>query len=158
MLLKSISVVLLVATSTVLGCEMDCRRGLSKDFASFYSPVIKDTVNNLQSQLISSIQKVTVPTIITTDIDKTQITQGLEKSIETTLDSFVTMATADSKLAEGFYQVMFNEELPYKGDCNNPKRLNRKMPPPGESWTLEECKKKKKRFPQDKKSSLFYRC
>ncbi|KAI8981663.1 hypothetical protein BDF20DRAFT_817399 [Mycotypha africana] len=137
-------IVLFVAasfTSVVLACEMDCRRGVSKGFAEFYTPVVRDIVDNLNSQLTKSIAKVTVPSIITNEVDKSELLEDLETSIESSLESFITVATSQSKLAEGFYQVIFNEELPYKGDCNNPKRLTRKMPPAGESWTLEECQK-----------------
>jgi hypothetical protein len=139
MLIKSISV-LLLAASSVLACEMDCRRGLSRDFAGFYVPVIKDSISDLHSQLTKSIEKVAVPTVITDQFDKSELMDDIEQSIESSLNEFVTLAISQSRLAEGFYQVMFNEELPYKGDCNNPRRLTRKMPPPGESWTLDECK------------------
>jgi hypothetical protein len=139
MLFKSISV-LLLAASSVLACEMDCRRGLSRDFAGFYVPVIKDTISDLQSQLTKSIEKVTVPSIITSRLEKSELMDDIEQSIESSLIEFVTYATSSTRLAEGFYQVMFNEELPYKGDCNNPRRLTRKMPPQGQSWTMEECK------------------
>ncbi|KAI8378881.1 hypothetical protein EDC96DRAFT_493510 [Choanephora cucurbitarum] len=141
MLLKNIPVLLLAAASTVLACEMDCRRGVSKGFAHFYGPVIEESVNNLQLKLTDATSKVSVPSIITQNIDGSEVTSDLENSIKYSLDNFTTMATADSRLAEGFYQVIFNEELPYKGDCNNPKRLTRKMPPPGESWTMDECRK-----------------
>ncbi|KAI8375152.1 hypothetical protein BD560DRAFT_392861 [Blakeslea trispora] len=141
MLMKNIPVLLLAAASTVLACEMDCRRGVSKGFAQFYQPVIKDSVSNLQYELTSAIQKITVPSIITDNIEASEVIEDLERSIQYSSDNFTNMATADSRLAEGFYQVIFNEELPYKGDCNNPKRLNRKMPPPGESWTMDECRK-----------------
>ncbi|RCH93684.1 hypothetical protein CU098_009103 [Rhizopus stolonifer] len=140
MLMKSVSL-LLLAASTVFACEMDCRRGVSKGFAGFYEPVIKDSVTNLHSELSKAIEKITVPTVITQKVERSEVLSDLEDSIENSLTDFTAMATAQSRLAEGFYQVIFNEELPYKGDCNNPKRLNRKMPPPGESWTMEECRK-----------------
>ncbi|KAI9251152.1 hypothetical protein EDC94DRAFT_622402 [Helicostylum pulchrum] len=143
MLVKSISLILLVvaASSSTLACEMDCRRGVSKNFAHFYAPVIQDSVGNLHSQLSKAVAKVTVPSVITDQIDKTELLDDIEESIDTSLNKFVAMATSESKLAEGFYQVTFNEELPYKGDCNNPRRLTRKMPPPNESWTMDECRK-----------------
>lgn len=143
MLAKSFSIVLIlaVATSNTLACEMDCRRGVSKNFADFYTPVIKDSVKNLHAQLTKSFTNVAVPNAIRSkNIQKDQILKDVEASLATSLDQFVAMATSTSKLAEGFYQVTFNEELPYKGDCNNPRRLTRKMPPPGESWTMDECK------------------
>ncbi|GAA5812530.1 hypothetical protein MFLAVUS_005986 [Mucor flavus] len=140
MLIKSISFILLVASST-LACEMDCRRGVSKNFAHFYAPVIQDSVDNLHVQLTKAVIKVAVPSVITDQIDKAELLDDIEESIDTSLNAFIAMATSQSKLAEGFYQVTFNEELPYKGDCNNPRRLTRKMPPPNESWTMDECRK-----------------
>lgn len=139
MLIKTISLILLAASST-LACEPDCRRGVAKNFAYFYAPVIQDSVDNLHSQLSKAIVKVAVPSVITDQIDKTELLDDIEESIDTSLNTFVAMATSQSKLAEGFYQVTFNEELPYKGDCNHPARLTRTMPPPGESWTMDECK------------------
>lgn len=139
MLVKSVALILLAA-STTFACEMDCRRGVSKNFADFYSPVIKDTVDNLNSQLTKAIQKVSIPSTITQEIEGDELLKDIQASIDTSLNTFVEYATHQKRLAEGFYQVTFNEELPYKGDCNNPKRLTRKMPPVGESWTMDECK------------------
>ncbi|GAN07255.1 hypothetical protein MAM1_0154d06750 [Mucor ambiguus] len=141
LLLKSIPLLLVAAAYSVSACEMDCRRGLSRDFAGFYVPVIKDSISDLHSQLTKSIEKVSIPDAITSQLERSELMDDIEESIETSLNEFVALATSQSRLAEGFYQVMFNEELPYKGDCNNPKRLTRKMPPPGESWTMDECRK-----------------
>ncbi|KAG0756679.1 hypothetical protein G6F21_010767 [Rhizopus arrhizus] len=126
---------------TVFGCEMDCRRGVSQNFADYYTPVVQMSVDSLESQLTSSLQKVKIPTKITDQVPSTELTQDMQNAIHSSLQNFVKVATSKPRLAEGFYQVIFNEELPYKGDCNNPKRLTRKMPPPGESWTIEECEK-----------------
>lgn len=140
MLMKSVSLLILLASST-LACEMDCRRGVSKNFADFYTPVIKDSVDDLHAQLTKAVEKVAIPNVITSNqIERTDLLEDIEQSIDASLNQFIALATSTSKLAEGFYQVTFNEELPYKGDCNNPKRLTRKMPPTGESWTIDECK------------------
>lgn len=143
MLVKSVAFLLLAAaSSTTFACEMDCRRGVSKAFGDFYTPVVKDTVDNLHSGLTKAIAKVGVPSVIKAEgIDETELLDDIETSIDNSLNRFVAMATAPNKLAEGFYQVTFNEELPYKGDCNHPARLTRKMPPKGESWTMDECRK-----------------
>ena len=138
MLVKSIALLTLVAST--FACEMDCRRGVSKNFAHFYTPVIKDTVDNLHTDLTKAIAKVSIPSVISDAVETSELLDDIESSIDTSLNSFIAMATSETKLAEGFYQVTFNEELPYKGDCNNPKRLTRKMPPKGESWTMDECK------------------
>ena len=139
MLVKTIAI-FLTMTTAVFGCEMDCRRGVSQNFADYYTPVVQMSVDSLESQLTSSLQKVKIPTKITDQVPSTELTQDMQNAIHSSLQNFVKVATSKPRLAEGFYQVIFNEELPYKGDCNNPKRLTRKMPPPGESWTIEECK------------------
>lgn len=141
LLLRSIPLLLVAAAYSVSACEMDCRRGVSRNFAGFYVPVIKDSITDLHSQLTKSIEKVPVPGAITSQLEKSELLEDIEESIETSLNEFVALATSQSKLAEGFYQVIFNEELPYKGDCNHPKRLTRNMPPKGESWTMDECRK-----------------
>ncbi|ORE16823.1 hypothetical protein BCV71DRAFT_244378 [Rhizopus microsporus] len=120
---------------------MDCRRGVSGDFADVYKPIIDMSVNRLQTQLTSSIPKVSVPSKITTHVSNEELVDDIRASIKSTLEQFANTELSKPRLAEGFYQVIFNEENPYKGDCNNPKRLTRKMPPKGESWTLEECEK-----------------
>ncbi|CAO3685013.1 unnamed protein product [Rhizopus stolonifer] len=126
---------LFLTLSTVLGCEMPCRRGVSQNFADYYTPVVQMSVDSLQQQLSSSVQRITLPS----DFSRcSRITPDL---INRQFEQFVRDDALKNKLAQGFYQVIFNEELPYKGDCNNPKRLNRKMPPEGESWTIQECQK-----------------
>lgn len=126
---------LFLTLSTVLGCEMPCRRGVSQNFADYYTPVVQMSVDSLQQQLSSSVQRITLPSDFSQDI-----LDSLQTSLTNNLEQFVQDDALKNKLAQGFYQVIFNEELPYKGDCNNPKRLNRKMPPEGESWTIQECK------------------
>lgn len=127
---------LFLTLSTVLGCEMPCRRGVSQNFADYYTPVVQMSVDSLQQQLSSSVQRITLPSDFSQDI-----LDSLQTSLTNNLEQFVQDDALKNKLAQGFYQVIFNEELPYKGDCNNPKRLNRKMPPEGESWTIQECQK-----------------
>lgn len=65
--------------------------------------------------------------------------KGVTASLKETLQIFVDWA-AEKPLEDGIYRVMFAEKDPFKGDCNNPKRLDRKMPPEGESWRRDECK------------------
>ncbi|CEG83797.1 hypothetical protein RMATCC62417_17670 [Rhizopus microsporus] len=140
MLVKTIAL-FFTLTSVALACEMDCRRGVSGDFADVYKPIIDMSVNRLQDQLTSSIPKVSVPPKITTHVSNGELVDDIRASIKSTLEQFANTELSKPRLAEGFYQVIFNEENPYKGDCNNPRRLTRKMPPKGESWTLEECEK-----------------
>ncbi|KAI9250268.1 hypothetical protein BY458DRAFT_524866 [Sporodiniella umbellata] len=138
MLAKTIGILLALTTAT-LACEMDCRRGVSDNFATYYTPVVQMAVDSLETRLVSSMQNVKLPGKI--EVPRSEVVGGIEAAIHTSLQSFVKTATSKPKLAEGFYQVIFNEELPYKGDCNNPKRVDRKMPPKGESWTLDECER-----------------
>ncbi|KAI9472072.1 MAG: hypothetical protein EXX96DRAFT_582789 [Benjaminiella poitrasii] len=139
MLVKSLLLLSLVPFT--LACEMDCRRGVSGDLARYYAPVLNETIHELEPQLSRSLQDITVPATITAEVSQAEILDDLRQAISTTLEDFFELASAPSRLADGFYQVIFNEELPYKGDCNHPKRLDRKMPDPGESWTMEECRK-----------------
>jgi hypothetical protein len=138
MLIKTVA--LFMTITAVFACEMDCRRGVSQNFADYYMPVVQSTVDSLESQLSSSIQRISIPSTITEQVSDEEILGGVQSAIYQNLKNFVGDDTLKSKLAQGFYQVIFNEALPYKGDCNNPKRLTRKMPPAGESWTMEECK------------------
>ncbi|KAI8994943.1 hypothetical protein BDB01DRAFT_774698 [Pilobolus umbonatus] len=140
MMWKSIYSLLFIATG-ILACEMPCRRGVSKAFGEFYTPVVQATVDNLQTHLVQSITQVTIPAKITNNVESTELLHSVTVAINSSLSDFVSTATSEDRLAQGIYQVIFNEELPYKGDCNHPKRLTRTMPPPGESWTMEECQK-----------------
>ncbi|KAG0746142.1 hypothetical protein G6F16_007028 [Rhizopus arrhizus] len=139
MLIKTVA--LFMTITAVFACEMDCRRGVSQNFAVYYMPVVQSTVDSLESQLSSSIQRISIPSTITKQVSDEEILGGVQSAIYQNLRNFVGDDTLKAKLAQGFYQVIFNEALPYKGDCNNPKRLTRKMPPAGESWTMEECEK-----------------
>jgi hypothetical protein len=140
MLIKSLPLLLVAAATTAFACEMDCRKGVAGDLAKVYTPVLEKSVDNLESSLTSSIQKVAIPAVITSDATEEDVNAIIEDSIKSTLKTFVSFATDEKRLANGIYRVLFTEELPYKGDCNHPARLTRKMPPDGESWTLDECK------------------
>ncbi|KAI8878488.1 hypothetical protein K501DRAFT_195752 [Backusella circina FSU 941] len=130
MLLKGIT--LLFIASTVFACEKDCRAGVSTDLANAYTPVIQKTVDDLESTLVTSLEQQME--------DPQQVTE-MKTLVKNTLVDFVSYATNYTQLAAGIHHVLFDEALPYKGDCNHPARLTRKMPPPGESWTMEECEK-----------------
>jgi hypothetical protein len=129
MLLKGITLLFIVATA--LACEKDCRAGVSTDLAGAYKPVIQKTVDDLESSIVSSLEQ---------QMDPQEVLE-MKTSVKNTLADFVNYATNYTRLAAGIHHVMFDETLPYKGDCNHPPRLTRRMPPPGESWTMEECKK-----------------
>ncbi|KAI9261082.1 hypothetical protein BY458DRAFT_439838 [Sporodiniella umbellata] len=119
-----------------LACEMPCRRGVSKNFADYYTPVLQQTFNHLQQRLFQAIQTTHAPHELSPELFK-----SLETNLANQLNQFVQDDSLKIKLANGFYQVIFNQERPYKGDCNHPKVLDRTMPPPNTNWTMIECEK-----------------
>ncbi|KAI8089764.1 uncharacterized protein BX664DRAFT_333833 [Halteromyces radiatus] len=139
MLIKStLAVVALVATM-VSGCEPPCRRGVAQAFADSYAPVVQDAVSQLHSTLKTNLfQSITVPVQITSVVPEDSIKDAVLRAVQETLEIYTNRATG-KPLTTGIYNVMFNEQDPFKGDCNHPKRLNRTMPPEGVSWTLDEC-------------------
>ncbi|CAO3598267.1 unnamed protein product [Absidia cylindrospora] len=143
MLLKStLAMVALVASSMMVsGCEPPCRHGLAKAFADNYAPVVQDTVVQLHSNLKANLfESTTTPVQITSVVPEKAIHDAVLNAVQETLDAYTHWAKGPT-LENGIFQVMFNEKDPFKGDCNNPKRVDRRMPPPGESWTLQECEK-----------------
>lgn len=143
MLLKSAFalVALMASSSMVSGCEPPCRHGLAKAFADNYAPVVQDTITLLHSNLKSNLfTSVTAPVQITSVVPEDAIRDTVLNVVSETLNAYTNRAQGQT-LENGIFQVMFNEKDPFKGDCNNPKRVDRRMPPPGESWTMEECEK-----------------
>lgn len=140
MLVKSLFTIVAAAlASTSLACEPECRRGLAADFAKHYGPVVQLAVDQLQDSFASDVTNATLPSSIYTMLPENVLQSKLTEQLSTTLGNFVEEATGKD-LTSGIFSVMFAEEKPFKGDCNHPARLTRKMPPPGESWTREECK------------------
>ncbi|KAF7723972.1 hypothetical protein EC973_001488 [Apophysomyces ossiformis] len=119
-------------TTSVLACEPLCRRGLAQAFAEHYAPVIQLTVDDLQTPLQAAYDEVPVPPQLQLLAPEAAFRQTMKFDLQTALQRFVIEASG-STLEDGIYQVMFNEQDPFKGDCNNPRRLNRKMPPPGDA-------------------------
>ncbi|CDS04854.1 hypothetical protein LRAMOSA07384 [Lichtheimia ramosa] len=141
MLVKSLFTIVAAAlASTSLACEPECRRGLAADFAKHYGPVVQLAVDQLQDSFASDVTNATLPSSIYTMLPENVLQSKLTEQLSSTLGVFVEEATGKD-LTSGIFSVMFAEEKPFKGDCNHPARLTRKMPPPGESWTREECQK-----------------
>ncbi|KAI7862823.1 hypothetical protein BDF14DRAFT_1876517 [Spinellus fusiger] len=129
----------MAVVTTVLACEPECRHGLAEDFAKHYTPVIEQTVQGLGLSLSNAFANTTVPGLVSAVVPEDQLKASLVSALHVTLSDFLVGATGRT-LNDGIFSVMFAEKDPFKGDCNDPKRVDRKMPPPGESWTREECK------------------
>lgn len=138
-MLKSVLAVLSVFAASAFACEPDCRHGLANAFAGHYAPVVQLAVDELEYTFSTSLFNVSVPEEVSTVVPEQALQKGVTASLKETLQIFVDWA-AEKPLEDGIYRVMFAEKDPFKGDCNNPKRLDRKMPPEGESWRRDECK------------------
>ena len=136
---KRTLLLLSVLVSAAFACEPECRHGLAAAFAGFYGPVVQLSVQDLQHTFTSTLFNVSIPKQVSAVVPEDALRTGLANSLSDTLDVFVEQATG-KPLEDGIFSVMFSEEKPFKGDCNNPARLTRKMPPAGESWYREECK------------------
>ncbi|KAI9493670.1 hypothetical protein BDB00DRAFT_822069 [Zychaea mexicana] len=126
--------------SAALACEPECRHGLAHAFAGFYGPVVELAVGDLQNTFSNTLFNLTIPTQISATVPDDVLRTGVTNGLSDTLQLFVNEATG-KPLEDGIFSVMFSEEKPFKGDCNHPARLTRKMPPTGESWYREECVK-----------------
>lgn len=123
--------------AVVSACEPECRRGLATAFSDKYYEPIAHTVQLLRPELINF--KLNVPSQISAAVSEQALKAGIETGVTTAINKMINTVTGDS-LDKLYYAEMFNGPRAFKGDCNNPKRVDRRMPPPGESWTLEECK------------------
>ncbi|KAL1928226.1 hypothetical protein VTP01DRAFT_3142 [Rhizomucor pusillus] len=139
-MLKSVLAVLSVFAASAFACEPDCRHGLANAFAGHYAPVVQLAVDELEYTFSTSLFNVSVPEEVSIVVPEQALQKGVTASLKETLQIFVDWA-AEKPLEDGIYRVMFAEKDPFKGDCNNPKRLDRKMPPEGESWRRDECEK-----------------
>ncbi|KAI8388021.1 uncharacterized protein BYT42DRAFT_543394 [Radiomyces spectabilis] len=139
-MLKYSLALLAVFASTAFACEPECRRGLAADFTVQYEPVVRMTLDNLQSELSKSLSNFTFPDQIRSVVPEDEFRNGIGSAVKNTLEQYSQLA-AGQRLEKDIYNVMFNEDKPFKGDCNHPKRVDRRMPPPGDSWTRDECVK-----------------
>ncbi|KAI8140667.1 hypothetical protein BJV82DRAFT_622054 [Fennellomyces sp. T-0311] len=137
---KSTLLLLSVLASAAFACEPECRHGLAAAFAAFYAPVVQLSVQDLHHTFSGTLFNATIPKQVSAVVPEEALRAGLMNSLSDTLDLFVDQA-AGKPLEDGIYSVMFSEKDPFKGDCNNPARLTRKMPPAGESWRRDECVK-----------------
>ncbi|KAG2214931.1 hypothetical protein INT45_013453 [Circinella minor] len=123
-----------------LACEPECRHGLAAAFAGFYGPVIQLSVEDLKNTFSQTLFNITLPSQISSTVPEDILRNGVANSLSETLELFVNQASG-KPLEDGIFAVMFSEANPFKGDCNHPARLTRKMPPAGESWYRDECEK-----------------
>ncbi|KAI9020023.1 hypothetical protein CLU79DRAFT_704511 [Phycomyces nitens] len=141
MLRSTLVVLAAFFAGTTLACEPDCRHGLANDFSKFYSPVLEVVFDQLSERLIAEATKpITIAEQLSAVIYEEDIRKDIRAIISPTVKNFEG-DYAEKKVEDSIFKVMFAEENPFKGDCNTPKRIDRKMPPPGESWTREECEK-----------------
>ncbi|KAI9266515.1 hypothetical protein BDA99DRAFT_505900 [Phascolomyces articulosus] len=126
--------------SLASSCEPLCRHAISQTLADRYIPVIHLAVNELHESLNINLYNVTIPDKLLNTVPEKELQDGIRNTVEDGLDDF-TMEATGGMLEEGIYQTVFSGDQPFKGDCNNPKRLDRKKPKENESWTREECAK-----------------
>ncbi|KAI8146261.1 hypothetical protein BJV82DRAFT_601115 [Fennellomyces sp. T-0311] len=138
-MLKRLTFLTLIV-SLASACEPLCRHAISQVFADRYIPVIHLAVNDLHESLNTNLYNVSIPTKLLNLVPEKVLQDGIRNTVEDGLDDF-TMQTTGDILEEGIYQTIFSGDEPFKGDCNNPKRLDRKKPNEGEEWTREECAK-----------------
>jgi len=124
--------------AVVSACEPDCRRGLATEFAKRYHIPIAHTLQGLKTELVNI--NLAIPSQISAAVSEQALRAGIENGVTTSIDKMIHTVNSDS-LDKLYYSEMFNGPRAFKGDCNNPKRVDRRMPPPGESWTLDECEK-----------------
>ncbi|KAI7872370.1 hypothetical protein BDF14DRAFT_1752734 [Spinellus fusiger] len=141
MLRSTLVAAALIFASTTFACEPECRHGLARDFTTFYRPVMELSMSDLHKRLTATTMKpVAIAEQLSAIVMEETIREDVRNSINNSLENFVNTASGKT-LESGIFKVMFAEENPFKGDCNHPKRLERNMPPPGESWRRDECEK-----------------
>lgn len=116
-------------------CEPECRQSIARAFAERYIPVVQRSVNDLNDLLYENLYNVPIPEKLLEVVPERVLREGVQNNLEDGLDAFMEQVN----VTDGIYLALFSGDEPFKGDCNNPPRLDRKKPNPGESWTLEEC-------------------
>ncbi|KAJ2960454.1 hypothetical protein NQZ79_g4214 [Umbelopsis isabellina] len=145
----SIGVTALAALAAVVSaCEPECRHGVATDFANSYHDAIAHTLQLLKPELTKFSVHDTLPSQISAAVSEDALRAGIEAGVTSSIDKMITAVTGES-LDKLYYAELFNTGpgKAFKGDCNaivpetGKPRLTRKMPPAGESWTMEECEK-----------------
>ncbi|KAG2225751.1 hypothetical protein INT45_011419 [Circinella minor] len=137
---RKLILLLPLVASLTSACEPLCRHAISQTLADRYIPVIHLAVNELHESLNTNVYHITIPDKLSNTVPEKELQDGIRNTIEDGLDDFTMQATG-AMLEEGIYQTLFSGDQPFKGDCNSPKRLDRKKPNEGEDWTREECEK-----------------
>jgi hypothetical protein len=144
----SIAVTAIAALAAVVSaCEPECRHGVATDFANSYHGAIAHTLQLLKPELTKFSVHDTLPSQISAAVSEDDLRAGIEIGVTASIDKMITAVTGES-LDKLYYAELFNTGpgKAFKGDCNaivpetGKPRLTRKMPPTGESWTMEECK------------------
>ncbi|CAO3668228.1 unnamed protein product [Umbelopsis ramanniana] len=108
--------------AVVSACEPECRRGLATAFSDKYYEPIAHTVQLLRPELINF--KLNVPSQISAAVSEQALKAGIETGVTTAINKMINTVTGDS-LDKLYYSEMFNGPRSFKGDCNNPKRVDR---------------------------------
>ncbi|KAI9300536.1 hypothetical protein BJ944DRAFT_272896 [Cunninghamella echinulata] len=138
MLKKLLLFLLLLYSQLIIACERPCRDAIAKSFTEKYSPLIHHVIDKLQDPLLHTIQQKQVPEQLSSTMPIDVLQSMLTNRILIQIQQLKNHTTFN--LQDNIYNVMFKDvDPPFKGDCSVPKRLERKVPPPNESWTLQEC-------------------
>ncbi|KAI8073914.1 hypothetical protein BC940DRAFT_267109 [Gongronella butleri] len=131
---------LLVASlPRTFACEPPCRHAIAKAFTQQYWPLVQQVMAQLDMPLTRPVYKRPPPYQLTDVVPVDVLQETLADTARQVVKAFVNDTSYG--LEEQIYNVMFNEEEPFKGDCSSPPRLDRKMPPEGEAWTMDECRR-----------------
>ncbi|KAI9311198.1 hypothetical protein BX666DRAFT_1998858 [Dichotomocladium elegans] len=132
----------IILSTLTSACEPECRHAIAKAFSERYLEVVQDALDDLQGTLNVNLGMVPIPDQLTEVIPSRNVLDGIRTTVEDGIEGFMDLLKSGNEtLEKNIYFVMFASDAPFKGDCNNPPRLERKMPPHGESWTLDECER-----------------
>ncbi|ORX52403.1 hypothetical protein DM01DRAFT_1323561 [Hesseltinella vesiculosa] len=128
---------LLLQISFINACEPPCRHAIAKAFSDQYRPLVHHLFAQLDLPLTRPIHYHALPESLVDAVPANELESMLTAAVRGNVKTFEQNTT--DNLESEIYNVMFNEDKPFKGDCSSPPRLKRKMPPEGQSWTMEEC-------------------
>ncbi|ORZ01046.1 hypothetical protein BCR43DRAFT_433043 [Syncephalastrum racemosum] len=121
-------------------CEPECRHAITQTLADRYVPALESTIQRLHDALGSNLYYVSIPEQLVAVVPETELRDTIVSIVDNSITN-VTEENSGANLEAALYVTLFAGDQPFKGDCNSPPRLTRKKPPPGESWTREECQK-----------------
>lgn len=141
MVLLSWATLLLVSVLSTFtyACEPECRHAITRTLGDRYVPALEATIERLHDALGSNLYYVSIPEQLVAVVPETELRETIVSIVDNAIKN-VTEEDSGANLEAALYETLFAGEHPFKGDCNSPPRLTRKKPPPGQSWTREECK------------------